>query len=213
MAEEAAKQAESQESHEGEDHGKQQADDQRIPYERFAEVTKTNNAFKAEVEELRGFMESLKDRDKSSEDREREQRMRLESELNEFRGKYEAERKGSWVRSAATEVNFHDPEDAISHLREQLGELEDPREAQNLVKRLAKSKPHLVREEKKEQPRSVPQMFTGQGVQGQQGQGQRPMTPYEQAQAREMEQAKLIADRLKEFNDKRESFQEFGGLT
>ena len=139
--------------------------------------------------------------------------MRTQSELTELRKAYEAERKGSWVRSAANEVNFHDPEDAISHLREQLGELDDPREAQGLVKRLAKSKPHLVKEEKKEQPRSVPAMFQGQNVTGQQG-GQRPMTAWELDQARQRDQAQAIADKLKEFRDKSETFHEFpGGLT
>jgi hypothetical protein len=213
MAEEAAKQTETPqgESHEGEDHGK--SDEQRIPYERFQEVNKRAKNAEQRAQELEERLLRLENQDKSAEDRDREARIRLEAEVNQFRSAYEAERKGSWVRSAANEVNFHDPEDAISHLREQLGELEDSRDAQAAVRRLAKSKPHLVKEEKKEQPRSVPQMFTGQGVQGQQGQGQRPMTAWEVAQQRDVEQAKLIADKLKEFNDKRESFQEFGGLT
>jgi hypothetical protein len=184
----------------------QGGEDQRIPYQRFEEVNKRARQAEKELADLRSKILEFEDRDKSEVDRERSARQRAESQLAELTGKVTSLEKGSWVRSVAAELNFHDPEDAVQHLRDQLGGLEDQTDARRLVRNLAKSKKHLIREEKKEDPRpSIGQMFSGQGVQQQQGaNGQQPQRASAQqiAAEREAQLAKGLADQLGQFRDK-----------
>src|SRR5690349_10315507 len=112
--------------------------DQRIPYERFEEVNRRAKKAEEELLSLRDKLVEFEDRDKSEVERERSARERAESQLTEMMNRVTSLEKGSWVRSAAAELNFHDPEDAVAHLGSQLANLEDQREAKRLVERLAK---------------------------------------------------------------------------
>lgn len=201
MAEQAAVQEqENGKAPEGEE-GKGSGEEQRIPYARFEEVNKRAKQAEKELEDLRHKILEFEDRDKSEVDRERSARQRAESQLGELMTKVTSLEKGAWVRSAAAELNFHDPEDAVSHLRENLAGLEDQRDAKRLVRKLADSKKHLVREEKKDDRRSIGQVFAGQQVpqQGQQVQQQR--SPQQVAADRELEFAQGLSQQLARFKD------------
>ena len=200
MAEETAVQQEQEnEAPEGAGEG-QQKDEQRIPYTRFEEVNKRAKQAEKELDDLRNKILEFEDRDKSEVDRERSARQRAESQLGELMNKVTGLEKGAWVRSAAAELNFHDPEDAVSHLRENLASLEDQRDAKRLVRKLADSKKHLVREEKKDERRSIGQVFAGQQVPQQQGQPQQ-RSPQQIAAERELEFAQGLSQQLARFRD------------
>lgn len=177
-------------------------EEQRIPYQRFEEVNKRAKQAEQELADLRNKILEFEDRDKSDVERERAARQRAESQLNEMATKVTSLEKGAWVRAAAAEANFHDPEDAVSHLRDQLAALEDQRDAKRLVRKLADAKKHLVREEKKEERRPIGQMFAGQGVPQQPGQqGQQPRNPQQVAAERELEFAQGLSQQLSRFRD------------
>lgn len=183
--------------------GGKEGEDQRVPYSRFEEVNKRARKAEQELADLRGKILDFEDRDKTEVERERSARQRAESQLAELTGKVTSLEKGSWVRSVAAELNFHDPEDAVQHLREQLGSMEDQGDARRLVKNLAKSKKHLVREEKGQERPTVARMFAGQGIEQQQGQGQpRAATPQQLAAQQEMQLAQGLAEQLGQFRDK-----------
>jgi hypothetical protein len=123
MADEATKQDNPQQTDENGQEGSDES--QRIPYQRFEEVNKRARQAEKELADLRSKILEFEDRDKSEVDRERSARQRAESQLAELTGKVTSLEKGSWVRSVAAELNFHDPEDAVQHLRDDLGRLED----------------------------------------------------------------------------------------
>lgn len=197
MAEDTAVQEQEAKPAEGEEQGKE---DQRIPYTRFEEVNKRAKQAEKELDDLRNKILEFEDRDKSEVDRERSARQRAESQLGELMNKVTSLEKGAWVRSAAAELNFHDPEDAVSHLRENLAGLEDQRDAKRLVRKLADGKKHLVREEKKDERRSIGQVFAGQQVPQQQGQ-QQQRSPQQVAAERELEFAQGLSQQLARFKD------------
>jgi hypothetical protein len=170
------------------------AKEQRIPYERFDEVNKRAKQAEEELADLRNKLVEFEDRDKSEVDRERSARQRAESQLNELMGKVTSLEKGAWVRSAAAELNFHDPEDAVAHLQGQLGKLEDHREANRLVERLAKSKDHLVRQETKKERPAIGRVYAGDETQQPNGQ------PAQQPNAQQLlaQQEQHFAEGLRE---------------
>ena len=184
-------------------------EDQRIPYSRFEEVNKRARQAEKELEDLRNKILEFEDRDKSEVERERSARQRAESQLGDLVNKVTSLEKGAWVRSAAADLNFHDPEDAVSHLRDQLGGLEDQRDAKRLVRKLADAKKHLIREEKKDDRRPIGQMFAGQQVPQQQGQQQPQRTPAQLAAERELEFAQGLSQQLSRFRD---GWHQAGGL-
>lgn len=198
MAEEAAVQEQDTKPAEGEEQGKE---DQRIPYTRFEEVNKRAKQAEKELEDLRNKILEFEDRDKSEVDRERSARQRAESQLGELMTKVTSLEKGAWVRQAAADMDFHDPEDAVSHLRENLPSLEDQRDAKRLVRKLADQKKHLVREAKKDDRRPIGQVFAGQQVQQQQQAGQAQRTPQQIAAERELEFAQGLSQQLSRFRD------------
>lgn len=197
MAEEAAVQEQDTKPAEGEEQGKE---DQRIPYTRFEEVNKRAKQAEKELEDLRNKILEFEDRDKSEVDRERSARQRAESQLGELMTKVTSLEKGAWVRQAAADMDFHDPEDAVSHLRENLPSLEDQRDAKRLVRKLADQKKHLVREANKDDRRPIGQVFAGQQVQQQQA-GQAQRTPQQIAAERELEFAQGLSQQLSRFRD------------
>lgn len=167
MAEEATQTA----PVEGEQTGEKDTKNQKVPYDRFEEVNTRAKKAEEELASLRDKLIEFEDRDKSEVERERAARERAESQLGDLLGKVTALEKGAWVRSAAAELDFHDPEDAVTYLYSKLANVEDEREAKRLVKKLADSKKHLVRgEEKKDRP-SLNRVFASdQAQQAQQGQ-------------------------------------------
>lgn len=158
-----------------------------------------------ELAELREKILEFEDRDKSELERAKDRAVRAETQLQELSGKVTSLEKGAWVRSAAAEFNFHDPEDAVVNLSSQLGGFEDPREARRAVERLAKSKSHLIREEKKDQRPRIGQVLNN----GQQAEV-KPQNPAQAAQmeaaAREVQFAEGLANELGKFRDKWTSF-------
>jgi hypothetical protein len=212
MAEDATTQHENdQQTDENNGNGNGGGEDQRVPYSRFEEVNTRYRKAEKELSDLRNRLLEFEDRDKSEVDRERSARQRAESQLAELTGKVTSLEKGSWVRSVAAELNFHDPEDAVQHLRDQLGGLEDQSDARRLVKTLAKTKKHLIREEKKDSGRpSVGQMFAGQAVQQDANGGQPQRRSAQQLAAeQEMQLAQGLAEQLGQFRDK---WHQMGGI-
>lgn len=193
----------------GENDGEKTGEEQRIPYSRFEEVNKRAKQAEQELSDLRNKIIEFEDRDKSEVERAKDRAQRAESQLEQLMGKVTSLEKGAWVRSAAAELNFHDPEDAVQHLRESLGGLDDQRDAKRLVQKLAQTKKHLIREEKKEDRRPIAQMFTGEQVQQTQAGGQ-AKTPNQVAAERELEFAQGLSQQLARFRD---GWHHAGGIT
>lgn len=127
-------------------------DEKTVPYDRFQQVNQQAKEAKEAQKRLEDRLAELEDRDKSELDRhraqlEREQkeRERLASELAQRDQRLTQLERGNWVRAAAQEAKFIDPEDAVLHAS--LGEIESERDAKQAVKRIAESKKHLIRQE------------------------------------------------------------------
>jgi hypothetical protein len=171
--------------------------EQAVPYDRFKEVNERAKQLDEELADMRTKLVEFEDRDKSDVERERAARERAEAQLNDLMGKVTSLEKGAWVRSAAAELNFHDPEDAVAHLHDRLGKLEDQREAKKLVERLAKSKEHLVRSEKpKPKPPAIGQVFAGQDTEKS---GQPALSPQQRAAEQEQRFAEGLRQELSKF--------------
>lgn len=195
MADEATQNADSKP---GEGEQQETGEDQRIPYARFEEVNKRAKKYEQELNALREQLQAHEDQGKSEVERERAARARAEQQVASLSSKITNLEKGSWVRSAATELNFHDPEDAVQHLRDQLGSMEDQADAKRLVRNLAKGKKHLVREEKKDERPSISRMFAGDQAAQQNGGGQQ-MSPAQRARQQEADFAQGLANELSKF--------------
>lgn len=166
----------------------------RVPYDRFEQVTKENKEFRDRLAQLERERDELADRDKSESERlraqfEREQkeRERLAQEVAERDQQLSRVERSQWVRAAAHDHRFNDPEDAVALVN--LGEIEDERSAQQAVKKLADRKKHLVAQEPE-----IPQI--GQVL----NQGQ-PATPEQAAaleQARQQQDGQAFVDELRE---------------
>jgi hypothetical protein len=138
--------------------------------ERLNKESEKRKQAEDELSELRSKIVEFEDRDKSETERERAARLRAEEQLTSLQTEVTSLKKGSWVRSAAAEFNFFDPEDAVAHLGGQLADLEDQREARKVVERLAKQKEHLVRSEKQKPRPEIGKVYEQQaGNGGQQG--------------------------------------------
>jgi len=186
-------------------------EEQRVPYHRFEEVNGRAKRAEKQLEDLQQRIVEFEERDKSEAERAKSRAERAESQLKQLQGTVTAMQKGSWVRSAAAELGFHDPEDAIAHLGERLAGLEDERDAKRAVKTLAQSKKHLVRDEKKDDRPRIGRVFSAEDrAQNEVPNGQRPIS-HEQANAmREAEFAQSLAAELNQF---RSNWREMGGLT
>jgi chromosome segregation ATPase len=184
------------EAHEGDGDG----EDRRVPYSRFEEVNKRAKQAQDELDELRSRLTEFEDRDKSETERERSARERAERQVQELTQTVTGLQKGSWVRSAAAELNFHDPEDAVTYLTDRLASFEDERDAKREVRALAKRKAHLVREENKDQRPNLQRVFGGQ-QNGNQPNAQ-PVTPAQAVAMQEAQFAEGLAGELSKFQDK-----------
>lgn len=176
---------------------KEATKNQKVPYERFEEVNSRAKKAEDELASLRDKLIEFEDRDKSEVERERAARERAESQLTDLVGKVTALEKGAWVRSAAAELAFHDPEDAVTYLYSKLAGVEDEREAKRLVKKLAENKKHLVRGEHKQERPTLSRVF-GNEQQQQNGQ-QQAQNPAQAAAQAEMKFAEGLRDQLKSF--------------
>lgn len=210
MADQAEK--DTTQEHDGkEPEGKEPADTNlRGELERRKEAQKKAER---ELSELREKIIQFEDRDKSDLERAQERATRAETQLQQLSQKVTSLEKGAWVRSAAAEFNFHDPEDAVVNLTDQLGGFEDQREARRAVERLAKAKQHLTRQEKKDSRPSIGQVLAnGQGTQPANGAQVAQMSPMQahqvQSAQRELEFAEGLAKALGEF---RSNWTSFGG--
>lgn len=96
-----------------------------------------------EAEELRKRLETLEDRDKSETERERKARERAEKERDDLSSRLERLERGGWVRAAAQEAGFLDPEDAVANA--DLADIESEAEAKRAVKSIATRKPHYLK--------------------------------------------------------------------
>jgi hypothetical protein len=175
-------------------------DDRRVPYSRFEEVNKRAKQAQDELDELRARLTEFEDRDKSETERERAARERAERQVQELSQTVTGLQKGSWVRSAAAELEFHDPEDAVTYLSDRLASFEDERDAKRAVRDLAKRKGHLVREARKDERPNLQRVFGGQQA-GQQN-GQQQVTPAQAAAMQEAQFAEGLAGELGKFRDK-----------
>ncbi len=176
--------------------------EERVPYSRLEEEAKRAKKAEEDLADLRSKLVEFEDRDKTEVERERAARERAESQLGELMGKVTSLEKGAWVRSAAAELNFHDPEDAVMHLQGGLGKLEDAREAKRLVRKLAESREHLVRQEKKNERPSIGRVFTGQQYENngqQQPQQQQPVSAAQAAAQQEQQFAEGLRGQLSKF--------------
>jgi hypothetical protein len=195
MAEEATQ--ETQAPEEGHEESKQE--EQHVPYNRFKEVNEARKALEDQLAELNEKVLAFEDRDKSETERAKDRAARAEQKIQEMENTVQSLQKGSWVRSAAAEANFHDPEDAFTLLQGKLGQFEDERDAKREVTKLAKSKKHLVRDSNEDSRRPISSVFRGQGTpeNGQQNQ----QNPQQQAVNQERQFAEGLANELQRFRD------------
>lgn len=197
---------------EGTEEKETKTEDQKVPYSRFDEVNKARKELEDQLESMRNKLVEFEDRDKSEVERERAARERAESQLGELLGKVTSMEKGAWVRAAAASMKFHDPEDAVAHLKDKLGGLEDEREAKRLVEKLAKNKEHLVQKEVRKERPSFTRQYGNEGPQTQpNGQQQRQPTAQERAAAQEMQFAESLRHELAKYlPENQESVLDFG---
>jgi hypothetical protein len=170
---------------------------QKVPYDRFEEVNQRAKQAEAQLAELQSKLVEFEDRDKSETERERAARERAEARAAELFEQVTGLQKGSWVRSAALELGFHDPEDAVTYLSPKLAGIEDEREAKRLVRKLAENKKHLVESKKDDQRTPISRMFTGD--QAQQNGQQQPASPAHRAAQAEQEFAAGLQRELSKF--------------
>jgi chromosome segregation ATPase len=88
----------------------------------------TQRKLENELKEMRDRLVEFEDRDKTELQRHQERAAKAETLVQQLSTKVTALEKGAWVRSAAAEFDFHDPEDAVVNLTDQLAGLEDQRE-------------------------------------------------------------------------------------
>lgn len=177
--------------------------EETVAYERFQKV---NQKAKAEAERAKTLERELSDIRAQLEERESAglpelERMKKEMERIQKRAE-EAEakateadsmlarsRKERWVTAAAAAQSFADPSDAAAFLK--LDDIEDEKDAERAVKRLAGQKKHLLKSEEPQIPGRVLQN----------GQATSPTKP---GGINPTEEAQMLADNLKSFLKKRE---------
>lgn len=142
-------------------------EEQHVPYDRFKKVNEQAKQDKARAKALETEMADLRSRLEEREsaglpaleqmkrqmNKLEERAARAEAERDQTKSEAQAIRAQGWVAAAARDANFEDPEDAI--LRINSGDIESPEDAERAVKRLAKSKPRLVKAEEPTIPGQV----------------------------------------------------------
>lgn len=140
-----------------------------VPYERFQEVNRAAKAAKDELSQLKGRLDELDNRDQSELQRERKKREQFEREAGELSQRLTQTERQGWLREAARDLKFDDPDDATAFIN--VANVEDPDDAVSAVKDLAKRKPKLLRSESP--PAEIGQVVrNGQQVRRENGQPQ-----------------------------------------
>ena len=133
--------------------------EETVPASRFAEMAKHKKAADAKAKQLERQITELQ---QSMEEREsaglpeleqmKRQMQKLEEraaaaerERDETKSEAQTIRAQGWISAAARDANFEDPEDAV--LRISAADIESPEEAEREVKKLAKAKPRLVKQD------------------------------------------------------------------
>ncbi len=134
-------------------------DEQRVPYERFQkanqrakEAAQKTAQLEKSLTELRAQMEERDNAGLPELEKERKRADQLEKRAAEAEAKAEEagmailrSRRQSWVTAAAQAQNFADPSDASAFVN--LDDIEDEKDAERAVKRLAGQKKHLLKAE------------------------------------------------------------------
>lgn len=178
--------------------------EETVPKERYISLSKNKKAaedrakaLEKDMADLRAQMEEresagLPELERLKKDMERFQKRAEEAEAKaaEADTKLARSQKERWVTTAAASLNFADPSDASAFLA--LDDIEDERDAERAVKRLAGQKKHLVKSDEPNLPGRVLQN----------GQAASPSKP---GGINPTEEAQMLADNLKSFLKKRES--------
>lgn len=179
----------------------EQETEKTVPYERFDQVNKQAKEAKVQTAELQKQIEALKAQMDEREtaglpelERERKRAEQLEKRAAEAEAKAsEADQKLArtqkerWVTAAAKD--FADPADAVAFVN--LDAIDDEKDAERAVKRLAGQKKHLL---KAEEP-----VLPGRVLQN----GQQPQ-PVAAGGIDPTAEATMLADSLKDFLEKRQ---------
>jgi len=142
-------------------------DEQHVPYERFQKVNAQAKEAKAaaasaakQIADLKAQMDERESAGLPELDRERKRAEQLEKRAEEADKRaadaesriQKSERKG-WITAAAQAQNFADPSDAAAFVN--LDDIEDEKDAERAVKRLAGQKKHLLKAEEPTLPGRV----------------------------------------------------------
>jgi hypothetical protein len=176
--------------------------EESVPYERFAQA---NKKAKEAAERAKGLEKQMADLQAQIEEREQAglpelERLRKDMEKAQKRAE-EAEAKAAeadqrvartqkerWIASAAQAQNFADPSDAAAFLN--LDDIDDEKDAERAVKRLAGQKAHLLKGEEPKLPGRVLQN------------GQPAKAPAQQQGVDVLAEAEMLAQGLKQFASK-----------
>lgn len=117
-------------------------------------------AHRVEAKELRAFKEQAETEKLSAQEKQEKRLADLQKQNNELVLQYQEARLQSAVQLQAVAMNFHDPEDALTHLRRSeidYGEDGKPTNVADLLANLIKNKPYLVRQTT-QPPRPTPKV-------------------------------------------------------
>lgn len=143
------------------------AREETVPYERFAQVNRkakeAGEAQKAAEKQLADLRAQLEERETAGLPELDQMRKRLEAaerraeeserKATEAEAHVARSRKERWITAAAAAQNFADPSDAAAFLS--LDDIDDEKDAERAVKRLAAAKKHLIKPEERKLPGRV----------------------------------------------------------
>ena len=124
----------------------------RIPRSRLNAETEKRRAAERRVQEMESRLSDLEDRDKTDVERLTKELERLQKKADdaekhaaEMETARQRDQKAAWLASAAAKANFHDPDAAAVFA--DLDTIEDAKTADAAVKRLAKERSYLVKQD------------------------------------------------------------------
>lgn len=128
-----------------------------VPYARFKEINDRLAEERRKAGEMETRMQQLEDRDKTDVERLTKDLERAQKEREQAAKELEGERaarvkseKASWLQAAAAKANFHDADAATLYAN--LDEIENAKDAEKAVQRIAKDKTYLVKDDVKQAP-------------------------------------------------------------
>lgn len=120
------------------------AAEQRVPLDRFRQVTSENKELREQLDTLSKWKEEQEQAQLSELERERQAREKAEAAATEAATKAEQLERGTWLKDAASAAGFADAEDAIALIG--TADVDSAEAAAERVKELADRKPHLLRQ-------------------------------------------------------------------